>query len=525
MPAPPVRQFSFTDFQTNNPTAPPPGDRLDAEFDRANASIASTITWANTSLNTNGTIRDGIIGKNQMAPGVFDDVANDIIDEVQPLVDQANSYASSALSSASLASASASSASGHNSAAQAAASTATTAQTSAQASASTANSAQIAAANAAGDAANSANHATGDAALSQDYADVTQAWAEHMPDTIPPNILAVMGITGDHWSSRWWANRVIDYGDGVIESFERYYLGAFPYPPINDSQGNPVSTGALYYDLTIGAMYVWNGSAWQPTSTPSPTQTYRTIWVATAGQTVFSGADRDGNPLVYNPAAHQQVAVYKQGLLLTPPQDYTATVNTVTLTTPAGAGNIVQIWVENIPTIKLDWRTARVDTTGWTFDGVQTNFMLKDAAGVTLIVAAASDLLLSVDGTWQQALADYNISSSTLIFTTAPTSDVRAFGIAIVPVPDVPTPQPGVTSIDTSGWVFDGIQSTFALVDMAATPVVPVAAENLLLSLNGVWQAAALDYSVAGSTVTFASPPEPDAKAFGVAGLPAFSGA
>jgi hypothetical protein len=42
--------------------------------------------------------------------------------------------------------------------------------------------------------------------VAQDYAVLSAAWAEHMPDTIPPNILAANDITGDHWSSRWWAN-------------------------------------------------------------------------------------------------------------------------------------------------------------------------------------------------------------------------------------------------------------------------------------------------------------------------------
>jgi hypothetical protein len=42
--------------------------------------------------------------------------------------------------------------------------------------------------------------------VAQDYAVLSAAWAEHMPDTIPPNILAANDITGDHWSARWWAN-------------------------------------------------------------------------------------------------------------------------------------------------------------------------------------------------------------------------------------------------------------------------------------------------------------------------------
>jgi hypothetical protein len=64
--------------------------------------------------------------------------------------------------------------------------------------------------------------ATGDLALAQLYAVLAQAWAEYMPGTIPPNILAVMDITGDHWSSRWWANRAAQ----IVNS-----LATTPPPP------------------------------------------------------------------------------------------------------------------------------------------------------------------------------------------------------------------------------------------------------------------------------------------------------
>ena len=86
---------------------------------------------------------------------------------------------------------------------------------------------------------------TASLALCTDYGLVTQAWAEHMPDPIPPNILAVMGVTGDHWSSRWWANQTLAYGDGVIDSLQQFYLGAFPVPPTEDYHGNPIAPGAL----------------------------------------------------------------------------------------------------------------------------------------------------------------------------------------------------------------------------------------------------------------------------------------
>lgn len=40
---------------------------------------------------------------------------------------------------------------------------------------------------------------------SQQSAALSQAWAEHMPDELPADTLANAGITGQHWSARWWA--------------------------------------------------------------------------------------------------------------------------------------------------------------------------------------------------------------------------------------------------------------------------------------------------------------------------------
>ena len=37
-----------------------------------------------------------------------------------------------------------------------------------------------------------------------------------MPDTIPHHILAWMGITGDHWSSRWWAHKAAGIVSTVV---------------------------------------------------------------------------------------------------------------------------------------------------------------------------------------------------------------------------------------------------------------------------------------------------------------------
>ena len=217
-PVEPVRQYSFTDFQVNNPVSPPPGDRLDAEFDRINRVIGGALAWAETSLNTDGSLRG---------------LPRDAV----PRSD------------------------------------------------------------------NDGNHADGAAAVAQAYADVGMAWAEHMPDTIPPNLLVVQAVTGDHWSSRWWAHRASEY----IYELEALLRAA---PPL-----------AVVYDYT---------------------------YIATAGQTVFTGADRDGRVLLFTPGPQQTLSAHGNGLLRTPVTDYTATADTVTFLTPRAAGDVVQIQVEGL---------------------------------------------------------------------------------------------------------------------------------------------------------------------------------
>ena len=304
-PVPPVRQYSFTDWQVNNPSAPPPGDRLDAEFDRGNGTQSQTLDWVGTSLNTDGTLRTGIVGEPQLVPGLFDHIADDAVAQVQPLVVEAENAAGQALNSASAALSYSTLAGGSATQAGQSATTARGAATGAQTSASAALDSANAASASAADAANSANHADGDAALCADYGLVTQAWAEHMPDTIPPNILAVMGVTGDHWSSRWWANRAAETL-GEMEDL----LGTIP----------PLAV-VFYY-----------------------------TFIARAGQTVFTGADRDGKVLTYTPGPQQTMLAYVNGLLRTPVDDYTTSLNTLTFNIPRVAGDIVQIQVEGVAT-------------------------------------------------------------------------------------------------------------------------------------------------------------------------------
>lgn len=293
-PAPPSRQFSFTDWQTNNPSAPPPGDKLDAEFDRSNTAINQTLTWAGTSLNTDGSLRDGSVKQSTLVSGLFDDVAQSIIDEVQPLVDQANGYASAASASAGTAASSSSSALSSANSAGNAATLAQTYRDQASTAATTANAAATTAGNNATTATNAASNAQGSEADALDYSVLAQAWAEHMPDTIPPNILAVEDITGDHWSARWWATRAAE----------------------------------------IVAL------------AKAPVSTY--VYFPSGSQTTFAGSDFHGAVLSLDPTI-QSAGVYVNGSRIIQGTDFTPSTDQVSLIAgAANAGDVVEVTVTSL---------------------------------------------------------------------------------------------------------------------------------------------------------------------------------
>lgn len=49
-----------------------------------------------------------------------------------------------------------------------------------------------------------------------------------------------------------------------FDSFDDRYLGAKSSPPSVDNDGNPLLTGALYWDTSTNALNVYTGSAWTP---------------------------------------------------------------------------------------------------------------------------------------------------------------------------------------------------------------------------------------------------------------------
>jgi hypothetical protein len=118
-----------------------------------------------------------------------------------------------------------------------------------------------------------------------------------------------------------------------LDNFDDRYLGAKTSDPALDNDGNALAIGALYFNTTDGVMKVYTASGWIAASSASVATLATFEFVATAGQTVFTGNDANGSSLSYVAPA---IIVTLNGVRLRPGDDYTATNGTsITLVSAA----------------------------------------------------------------------------------------------------------------------------------------------------------------------------------------------
>jgi hypothetical protein len=123
------------------------------------------------------------------------------------------------------------------------------------------------------------------------------------------------------------------------------YLGSFATSPTLTPDGDPLAAGMLYFDTVALSLFVYSGTAWLSASSSISGVRQTFIYTATAGQTVFSGADLNAQSLVFD--APQLVSVFLNGVRLVQGSDYTldAVANSVTLLVGAALNDSVQIEV------------------------------------------------------------------------------------------------------------------------------------------------------------------------------------
>jgi hypothetical protein len=269
--------FSFSSFASTRPNSPPPGDALEQEFASGRKAVDELHKYIEDVRRSDGKLKNGIVRTESLDPSCVADIAKALRAELSDRIDAAHQAIVETRAAADRSSQNAQATASHEQQAQTAASQAKQARNDAQtlfnAAKTAASQMQAQALTFEARVSNDENHALQSANEAELWADVSHAWAEHMPDVIPPNLLAKMAISGDHFSSRWWANHasqmVSDWDTRYqpatvgIADFNRRYLGSSDHPPMVDKNGDPVKQGALYWSAPDDELRVYDGATWK----------------------------------------------------------------------------------------------------------------------------------------------------------------------------------------------------------------------------------------------------------------------
>jgi len=249
-----------------------------------------------------------------------------------------------AAGSASAAATSATNASNSASAAAGSASAASTSETNAAASASAASTSETNAATSASNAATSETNAASSAtaaagsASAASTSETNAATSASAAATSETN--AASSATSAAGSATSAANSAAAAA-ASLDNFDDRYLGPKDADPTVDNDGNPLLTGALYYNNVAREMRVYDGANWIAASSAGNSSLLKYEYTATTGQTTFSGADDNAATLSYTAA---NIIVALNGVILDDGADYAASDGTsIVLTSGAAAGDLLTV--------------------------------------------------------------------------------------------------------------------------------------------------------------------------------------
>lgn len=191
----------------------------------------------------------------------------------------------------------------------------------------------------------------------------------------------------------------------ALDSFDDRYLGSKTSDPTVDNDGNPLVTGALYYRSTapIG-MKVYDGAQWIEASAAQQAAMVTYEYVATAGQTTFSGADANALTLSYIAGG---LIVSLNGAILRPGDDYTASNGTsIVLVVAASAGDELAAYAFSSFNVANTYTQAQSDAKyaqlalAQTFTAAQRGGVsaLTDGATITANFALANNFSVTLGG-------------------------------------------------------------------------------------------------------------------------------
>jgi hypothetical protein len=318
-------------------------------------------------------------------------------------VANAVTYATNAANSATAAASSASSASSSASAASASASTASTqasnastsatnasnsassASTSATNAAASASTATTQASNASTSATNASNSASA-ASTSASNAATSETNAAASASTASTQASNASTSASNASTSATNAASSAAAAASALDSFDDRYLGSKSSDPTLDNDGNALLTGALYYNTTTQTMKVYDGANWITATAAGTTALLVYKYVATAGQTTFSGAASVGGTLSYT---SNNIIVFVNGVSLDS-TDYTATNGTsVVLASGASLNDEVVIVAFKSFTVADTYTKGEVDAFAVKLTGAQTVAGVKTFSSAPVLPAAS----------------------------------------------------------------------------------------------------------------------------------------
>lgn len=143
---------------------------------------------------------------------------------------------------------------------------------------------------------------------------------------IAGNVTTVAGISSNVTTVAGVASDIPIVAANVadISNFADVYQGAKSTPPTLRNDGSALQIGDLYFNSVSNAMFVYASTGWVPAGSSVNGTSRRFRYIATAGQTTFTGTDSNGNTMAYDAGF---VDVYLNGVRLDQ-TDYTATSGT-----------------------------------------------------------------------------------------------------------------------------------------------------------------------------------------------------
>ena len=227
----------------------------------------------------------------------------DYVDAILGSATAAATSAASAAASAVAAATSATSASNSASAASSSADAAATSATSASTSASSASTQAVNASNYAAAASTSATSASNSASAATTSATSASNSASAASTSATSAAASASAASTSASSAATSASSAVTSADSAAtsassaaasyDSFDDRYLGAKASDPTVDNDGNPLITGALYFNTTIPAMKVYTGSAWQIVAADTSNFVDKSLWT---GKGALVGATAAGTP-------------------------------------------------------------------------------------------------------------------------------------------------------------------------------------------------------------------------------------